>query len=289
MNDQEYAEYTKLSKEHQQKFWKILSSRRNVLTWAAYYTSLILVLVGIGFLPPKLRDSNWTGLIFTAAMVAPALYFCYFLISFAQKSNKPLQKILGAKTKRIAAAKIASTTRIATAKVGKTKQSAANHKSYNQDEENVSRGLLFAACAIPIAMIVYLFLYYFGFFASLSSWLFGYLVVQFYTAGARAEAVKGFRRLIVLVVVGVVLFIQAGIAMDVLRYYAANQELMISQGYDRFWTVIAYLTNPKVYYIDNLQNILITIGFAALGLYSQIKNLHKNRKSILATTKKKAK
>ena len=228
-------------------------------------------------MPPKLRDSNWTGLIFTVAMVTPALYFCYFLIFFVKTSNKPLQKILTAKNERIA-----------TAKIAKTEQTAAIHKSYNQDEENVTRGLLFAACAIPIAMIVYLFLYYFGFFASLSSWLFGYLVVQFYTAGARAEAVKGFRRLIVLVVVGVVLFIQAGIAMDVLRYYAANQELMISQGYDRFWTVISVLTNPKVYYIDNLQNILITIGFATLGLYSQIKSLHKNRKSILATTKKKA-
>lgn len=137
--------------------------------------------------------------------------------------------------------------------------------------ENVGRGLLFAAGAIPIAAAVAAVIAGVGFIASIASFVLAALAVSLYGKGSGGVIRKGIPGIIGLIVVGVVVAFFAGFAVDLAQTYAA-QGLTEQEFGTRGQFILANLFNTEVLTAD-ARNIGLFLLFAALGTFGTLRRL----------------
>jgi len=143
-------------------------------------------------------------------------------------------------------------------------------------QENIGKGLLWAALAIPVSAIAWVLVWQLGFIASVVSFGMAWLMGWLYTRGAgRAPSRRAAVPLLVLVVVGVAVSFLAGLASDAASVYAETTQTDAMQAITSgdFWS----------FYFDNLGHadlwsgyagdLTVSILFAAAGTFSFVRTL----------------
>ena len=141
----------------------------------------------------------------------------------------------------------------------------------------MQRGVLFALAAPIIGVVLWVILWRMGFIASLVSFAIVYLTVWLYKKGAGVDILSRKAAIVSLIIaiVGVILAFLAGVVSDGTSFYKQDAQMsewaLLQEG--QFWSLMGesfkYLSFWSAYKMD----ILISLAFAALGMYSTIKDL----------------
>lgn len=136
--------------------------------------------------------------------------------------------------------------------------------------ELVGRGLLFAAAAIPIGVLITAVIAKLGFVAAISSLILAGLAAFLYTKGAGTAPYKGAIPLVGLIVVGLVLSFMSIIAVDAWTYASSPEGA--SLGMTPGELVRTALLSPEVY-AGYAKEALLFVVFAVLGVFGVIKRV----------------
>lgn len=137
--------------------------------------------------------------------------------------------------------------------------------------ECVSRGLAFAAGAIPVGMIAAIVIWKMGFVASISSFLIAGGAVFLYAKGAGTPPRKGIAPLVGVVVLGIVASFFGIVAADLMEFYGTPQGRAL--GYPTEMEFVrTNLFNGEVLKSYG-SDLVMFVVFAALGIFGTLRRL----------------
>lgn len=142
---------------------------------------------------------------------------------------------------------------------------------------NSGRGKLLALLVIPLGIAAWLFLWQFGFIASVVAWGIAWGAVWLYTKGSGQEVTRAVAPYIIgVIILGVVLAFLSGMISDL--WYAYTTEMNGTQSFfsaefmGMAWENLIWWDFVSSYMID----MLISLAFAALGAGGIIYGLYKS-------------
>lgn len=141
---------------------------------------------------------------------------------------------------------------------------------------NQSRGLLAALLAIPLGILIWVFLWQYGFIASIAAFAIAYVAVWLYNWGSGSEVTKSVAPYLMgIIVLGVILAFLSGMVSD--AWAAYTTELEGKEGFFSadFWILFADNLTRADLWGSYTMDIVISIAFAALGAGGVIFNLYK--------------
>lgn len=161
-----------------------------------------------------------------------------------------------------------------------TKTSKTISKSTSKTGPTYPRkGLLFALAVIPAGVAAWLFLWQFGFIASVVAWAIAGGAVWLYSYGAKGEVTKTVLPWLLLIMfAGILIAFLSGVISD-LRY-GYTTELDGTQGFfsREFWTLVWDNLTYWDFLSQYIPDFLISLAFAALGAGGVVYGLVKQNK-----------
>jgi len=139
-------------------------------------------------------------------------------------------------------------------------------------QEDVVRGTIFAAAAIPLGIILWLVIWNFGFVASLVAWIVAAAAAKLYAVGAGNPSRRGVWAILVVTVVTLVLAFIGGMWLDMVRQFGANpmEALVDGESWSTFGDNLA--NNPELWK-EYTGSILSALLFGALGCFFTLRKL----------------
>lgn len=128
------------------------------------------------------------------------------------------------------------------------------------------KGLLFALAVIPLSILAWLFLWQFGFIASVVAWGAAAGAVWFYKTGSKGEVTKPVLPwLLLIILVSILAAFLSGVIADLWNGYTT--ELKGTQGFwsGEFWTLVWNNITYPDFISQYIPDFLISLAFAALG------------------------
>ena len=145
--------------------------------------------------------------------------------------------------------------------------------------ENIVRGLLLSLVAIPVGVIVWVVIWQMGFISALVSFLVVSLAAFLYRLGSGGRlSTPGVLVISAVTLVTLVISFLAGVAADMATALAYPMPSSLTD--PLFWSDYTYnlFENPDMW-ADYVTSILMSVVFAALGVFGVVRQLAKQAKA----------
>lgn len=143
-----------------------------------------------------------------------------------------------------------------------------------QGPENVGRGILFSLAVIPVGVILWTLIWSMGFIAAIVAFAVAFGAAWLYQKGSGGRVgAKGIVWIIVVTLVTLVIAFFAGIAASV------ASESGLAFGSPQFWAAYQYILSSDATWSSLTRDILMSLLFAALGIFSAIRGVMQANKA----------